>query len=615
MRFGVRAAAFLLFVPVLSFAADEPLWTKITTKNFELYTTAGEKNGRETIQRFEQVRGFFAQSMNRDRPTDKPVRIIAFRSKKEYEPYRPREGTTAYYLPGQDRDLIVIGDAKDEQAYPVVVHEYVHLLVRHSGLEPPVWLNEGIAEVYSTLQPYAGQVAVGAVPAGRYHVLRNSKWLDLGTLLSVTHDSPHYNEKDRAGVFYSQSWALYHMLYFSEEYRPKFLDFLKSLGTGVPEAHIFQEVYGKSLGQVTRDLRFYINGDRMRVVLFDVKLEKSAEQPETEPAPPLEVGVLLAEVLTSLRKGGEARKMLEELAKQHPKEPGPFEGLAYLDLRERNWEQAVVSFKRAAELGAASPRFYYDYAMTLRRSGGKPADGIPILQIAVALQPDFVEARLSLGFDLLNEGRHAEALGALAGIKRIKEEQAVSLYRALAYVQHRLGNEEGAIKALQLAAKYARTPEEKSDVESLRQGINRVKESRGAVAVRTAEAERADAGPTDSTPRLERKEQKGEEVLTATPQYNPVLPGAQSVEGVLHELHCSGKTAKLTILVEGQEKAFLIDDPAKVVVKHSGDASIDFTCGRQEPTPVLLRYVAAPADATDVLGVVRGIEVVEGKGN
>jgi hypothetical protein len=95
--------------------------------------------------------------------------------------------------------------------------------------------------------------------------------------------------------------------------------------------------------------------------------------------------------------------------------------------------------------------------------------------------------------------------------------------------------------------------------------------------------------------------------------YTPVLAGAQTVEGVLHELHCSGSTAKLTILVDGEPRAFLIDDPAKVTVKHSGNASIDFTCGRQDPTPVLLRYLPAPAEAKDVVGLVRGIEVVEGK--
>jgi len=42
----------------------------------------------------------------------------------------------------------------------------MHLLIRHMELKLPVWLNEGIAEVYSTLRPLAGKVAIGNVPEG-----------------------------------------------------------------------------------------------------------------------------------------------------------------------------------------------------------------------------------------------------------------------------------------------------------------------------------------------------------------------------------------------------------------------------------------------------------------
>ena len=54
-----------------------------------------------------------------------------------------------------------------EQNKATAVHEYTHLLIRHMELKLPVWLNEGIAEVYSTLRPLAGKVAVGNVPEGR----------------------------------------------------------------------------------------------------------------------------------------------------------------------------------------------------------------------------------------------------------------------------------------------------------------------------------------------------------------------------------------------------------------------------------------------------------------
>lgn len=59
----------------------------------------------------------------------KPVRIVLFRAKKEYLPYRPGEVAAAYYVPGREADLIVLVAGNEPS---VAIHEYVHLLVRHS---------------------------------------------------------------------------------------------------------------------------------------------------------------------------------------------------------------------------------------------------------------------------------------------------------------------------------------------------------------------------------------------------------------------------------------------------------------------------------------------------
>ena len=55
-------------------------WIKLETPHFELYTTAGEKKGREAILYFEQVRSFFLQASPSKRAPEFPVRIVAFRS-------------------------------------------------------------------------------------------------------------------------------------------------------------------------------------------------------------------------------------------------------------------------------------------------------------------------------------------------------------------------------------------------------------------------------------------------------------------------------------------------------------------------------------------------------
>src|SRR5207249_11957181 len=75
------AAAVLASVLTASVATAAVQWLKLTSSHFELYTTAGEKKGREAILFYEQVRDFFARARANAKPvTDAPVRIIAFRS-------------------------------------------------------------------------------------------------------------------------------------------------------------------------------------------------------------------------------------------------------------------------------------------------------------------------------------------------------------------------------------------------------------------------------------------------------------------------------------------------------------------------------------------------------
>ncbi len=116
-------------------------------------------------------------------------------------------------------DFIVMSRASSEN-YAVAVHEYTHLMIHQSGMELPAWLNEGRAELYSSLEPRGSQILVGRVLPGRVHTLSAEKWIPLATLLNMDHRSPYYNEKSHAGMFCAESWALVHMLNLDPGYRP-----------------------------------------------------------------------------------------------------------------------------------------------------------------------------------------------------------------------------------------------------------------------------------------------------------------------------------------------------------------------------------------------------------
>jgi Flp pilus assembly protein TadD len=578
------AAGVLVTVFAVALAHGAEQWLKLKSSHFELYTTAGEKKGREALLYFEQVRDFFGKVKKSDKTDSKtPVRIIAFRSDKEYKPYRINEFAAAFYLDGYDRDYIVMRSIVPEN-YPTAVHEFTHLLVKHSGIEVPIWFNEGLAELYSTLKPVGKQVRIGDVIAGRYYLLQQNKWMSLETLTTVDRNSPYYNERDRAGIFYSESWALVHMLNLSPQYRPDFTKFLTLLASGVPASNAFWQAYAKTIAQVQKDLEQYMRGTHFNAVLFDIKLEKSAEEPEIESAPPLESGMVLADLLALTSKKDEAKEAYAGLAKEFPQSWDVEAGLAELAWREKDMEGARRHFARAAELGATNPRLYYDYAGILDDGGERDAARVPILKKAVELDPDYQDAHRYLAFCLLQTNDYQGAVDHFTKVKHLKIEEAFAYYHGLAYANYRLAKQDAAKKAAEAARKYARTPEEITRAEEMLRAATQ-EAPRGverADARQPALTGLAAAEQLAGTPRAVREEAEEEKpkrlVRRDEPPREPPKPAVSekpslSITGTLQQIDCLGKVARLRVLVGQKQVAVVITDP-QMVYKPTSQSSV-----------------------------------------
>ncbi len=101
----MRAASAILLAVSTAHSRE---WIKITSENFELFTTAGEGNGKAAIRHFEQIRAFFLTPIKSQSKPLHRVRLAGFSSEKEFEPYRPSAAAAAYYLPTADREYIVM---------------------------------------------------------------------------------------------------------------------------------------------------------------------------------------------------------------------------------------------------------------------------------------------------------------------------------------------------------------------------------------------------------------------------------------------------------------------------------------------------------------------------
>jgi Flp pilus assembly protein TadD len=424
---------------------DSEKWIGLFTPHFRLYTTNDARSATAALQRFEAIHSFFEQAALFKGVPQTPVQIIAFSSDREYQAYTINPGAFAYYQRTRRGDYIVMRDLAPEH-YEVSVHEYTHFIFQHSGLTLPLWVNEGLADLYSSVESRRGQVLLGRPPFGRLYTLRNKPWLDLETLLLVAHGSPYYSQPDKMQAFYAESWALTHMLALNPEYSPQFPKFLSLLSQGTSSPECFQLVYHKSLHQIAADLENYVSQKQLPALVLDIDVNAAAAiEPKPMAAPEAQVELALADLAAANSHAqADGESQLRSLSNKYPDSPDAEESLGYLALAQNRLDDARSHFAKAVERHSTSPEVLF-YLAHLERAAGTPDQQvIDLLRRVLALDPGNYNAHLELGCVAAKANQFELAVSTLSGIDPVKPEHTYVISYTLAYSYAQLGRVEEA---------------------------------------------------------------------------------------------------------------------------------------------------------------------------
>ena len=352
------------------------------------------------------------------------------------------------------------------------IHEYTHLLLARSGLHIPLWMNEGWADLNSTLTVKGQKAMIGAVIAGRRDALLQNKWIPLSDLDKVNQKSPMYNEREKASVFYGESWALVHMLFLSDDYRKKFNQFVQATLDGKDISAAILTVYNKPASKVQEDLLKYISNGHLNGAVFDFKADETPGVASLTTVEDVESGLMLADLLALTHKFAEAKTMLAETAKKHPENSAVPKVLGYLLIRTGDQQQGMKDLQKAFDLGTDDPVLCYRLAVMLYATTMDRGAVIAVLRRALALQPDYADARLQLGVTLLEAQDYAASLSELRLITKVPEVSAPWYFSATAIDNAKLGHAEEARKNVDLARKWAKTPAQVKQVEQIFGSLN-----------------------------------------------------------------------------------------------------------------------------------------------
>ncbi len=434
---------------VLSLAAQaEPgaRWSRLGNGSLAVYTEDDPSLAAPLLRTFSQLRAILADTSAFAISESAPLKVIAFRSEAEFNPYRLNAASCAFYQQTHRSEYIVLQDLAPEHR-DVAVHEFTHFLLAHSGVSLPLWLNEGLADFYSTFELSVNQVTLGRSVAGRLPILRSYAAVPLETLFQISTASNYYSDPDRMALFYSESWALTHMLLISTTYAPHFPDFLHALKAGHTSAESARMAYGKTLGQMQDDLARYVDQQHLPVMYVQIRSALS------------EVPISLATI-----SGGEMEATLGDLI---PNNSTSEESLGYRALESGRNEEARLHFQRAVDHHSDDPNVLF-YLAHLEHEAGVPSSKVlPLLDRALALKPDMPDARLELALLAAHDGDFARALAALQQLSTPRPENAFAAIYTEAFCLAHLDRWNDARAIAERARTMARNERDRAQVSQL----------------------------------------------------------------------------------------------------------------------------------------------------
>lgn len=392
-----------------STALAKDKWINLQSKNFNVVSNADEKKTKEITQKLEQFRYTLVQLYpNVPESEPVPVTVVIFRDDRSFNPFKPiykgkvRKDISGYFQSGEDGNIIAIDSTVE--TLRVIFHEYVHLLLNFSTVELPPWINEGLAELYSTFEIDKNEVVLGTPLPFHVEYLQNNglKLIPLKELIQVDFNSPAYNESDKSSFFYTQSWLFVHYLMISERgvRKPQLFKFIKLIRIGKTPEQAFTEAFGVGFEEMQDTLRGYVNNKYYPVVKYQLKAPALDKNLPIQTLSEAQTQVYLGNLLLQIGRLEDAEKSLQQAKALDTNLVETLENLGFIAMKQEKYTQAKEYFQQAIARSSKNYQIYYQYANALYLMGkiDNKLSGEVLKEIknnaqsAIKLRPEFAQA-------------------------------------------------------------------------------------------------------------------------------------------------------------------------------------------------------------------------------
>jgi tetratricopeptide (TPR) repeat protein len=394
MKFVITLLLAAIIAHPISLTAANPVsiqtrdqWRSVRTNNLFVIGNADPEKLRQVAAWLEFFHSAFARLVSRNvLDAAVPTTVILFRDEASFTPFKPlyqgRPANVAgFFQPADDVNYIAISlDPGERDPFSTAFHEYVHLHLKDNVPGAPLWLNEGLAEFYGSMQ-FSGSEATLGAPLNHYiRLLRDQEMLPLSSLFSIGTNSPHYNEQEKSGIFYGQSWALVHylMLGGGNNRQEQFKRFLQQVSRGEATAKALEDSFGMSVAVLENELKTYVRRGEfsaLRIATADPQAYAAYTAMQRSSLTEGEANFYLGDLLFHINREADAERYFKQAISLEPGLLPAHAALGLIYVYQRRYADAKKHLQRATQ-SQQSYLIHYLYAFVLSREGVSPAGRI-----------------------------------------------------------------------------------------------------------------------------------------------------------------------------------------------------------------------------------------------
>lgn len=362
----------LLCCTVSAFAADAA-WIRLQSPRFGVLSQLGEKQTRVWAEEFDKFVTALHQLYNTNDNNLTPLTIVLFKNKKQFSPYRNRtESGQAKNIVGlfanrDDWSIIGLPGLKNYQnTRRVIFHEAVHWHINSRNFDPPLWLEEGIAEVLSTFEVKHGKGRWGLVIQAHIDYLNVKKLQPTREFLLASQDEA-LHELD---TYYPQAWAMVHYFMFGNRGKnmQKFSNFLSELRKTTTE-NAFRSAFGITYEDFDRDLQTYVRDGKYGIL--EIELTENNTEMKAGPATDAMVQFALGRLAVAGGSFDTGIQHAEAVISISPSRPEGYELLAMATEDLENKTRQIEALEKAISLNSTDSQIYFMRAAMLQEENWK----------------------------------------------------------------------------------------------------------------------------------------------------------------------------------------------------------------------------------------------------